>query len=182
MDYVGRMIAQADIIRLGTGRWLMPLLAAMSADGGARFAVLARQLPVSRSVLSRSLDQLQKEAWLVRNPGHGHPLRPEYLLTERGRAIAAWCARVMEERRRLGLEADQLGRWSLPLVHGLGPDWKRFSSLEAELRPITPRALSLTLKQGLGVGLVRRRLEQSFPPLPLYGLTGRGRSLAGALL
>jgi DNA-binding HxlR family transcriptional regulator len=181
MGYVGAMIARADMIRLGSGRWLMPLLAEMSGEGGARFAVLARRLPVSRSMLSRSLDLLESHGWLVRNPGHGHPLRPEYLLTDAGRPIAAWCARVMEERRRLGIETNQLGRWSLPLVHGLGERWKRFSSIEADLSPITPRALSLTLKQGLGAGLLDRRLEQSFPPLSLYGLTDRGRSLAGAL-
>lgn len=174
------MIARSDMMRLGSGRWLMPLLAEMEADGGARFAVLARRLPVSRSMLSRSLDQLEGEGWLIRNPGHGHPLRPEYVMTGSGRPIAAWCARVMAERRRLGIETNQMGRWSLPLIHDLGRQWMRFSSLETGLSPITPRALSMTLKQGLGVGLIERRLEQSFPPLPLYGLSVRGRELAAA--
>ena len=175
------MIAQEDMIRLGAGRWLMPLLAAMAEqEGGARFAVLARRLAASRSVLSRGLDSLEEEGWVSRNPGHGHPLRPEYLLTEAGRPIAAWCARVMEERERLGLETGDLGRWSLPLLHRLDPGRKRFSRLQAELRPITPRALSLTLKHGLAADLVERRLEESFPPLALYSLTPRGRRLAGA--
>ncbi len=169
-------------MRLGAGRWLMPLLAAMDELGGAvRFAVLARRLPVSRSMLSSGLDNLAEEGWVSRNPGHGHPLRPEYLLTEAGRPIAAWCARVMAEREGLGLEAGDLGRWSLPLLHRLDPGRKRFSRLQAELRPITPRALSLTLKQGLAVDLVERRLEETFPPLPLYSLTARGRRLAGVL-
>jgi DNA-binding HxlR family transcriptional regulator len=34
----------------------------------------------------------------------------------------------------------------------------------------------------IGHDLVRRRLEDRFPPLPLYGLTGRGQDLAGALM
>lgn len=175
------MIRPEDIRRLSAGRWFIPLLAFMSEEGGARFGVLLRQLGVSRSVLSRHVDALEEAGWLGRNPGHGHPLRPEYLLTEAGRPIAAWCERVMEERRRLGLERDGLGRWSLPLILGLEPDWKRFSTLQAELAPVTPRALSLTLKQMLAVKLVERRLENRFPPLPLYGLSGAGRSFASAL-
>jgi DNA-binding HxlR family transcriptional regulator len=66
------------------------------------------------------------------------------------------------------------------LIH-LEDGWKRFSMLEAELKPISPRSLSLTLKQGLESRLVRRRLEDVFPPLPLYGLTPRGEDFAAAL-
>lgn len=176
------MIARSDLQALCASRWFIPLLAAMDElGGGARFSVLARLLGISRSALVRCLEALETRGWLERNPGHGHPLRPEYLLTREGRPIAAWCFRVMKQRRRLGLEADMLGRWSLPLVLGLGPDWKRFSALETELAPISPRSLSLTLKQGMGTRLVKRRLENVFPPLPLYGLTGRGRDLAAAL-
>lgn len=160
----------------------MPLLAFMSREGGARFGVLVRQLGVSRSMLSRQIDALEKAGWLCRNPGHGHPLRPEYLLTESGRPVAAWCEQVMAQRRRLGLEPDALGRWSLPLVVDLDRSWKRFSTLQAGLSPITPRALSMTLKQMLDIRLVERRLEDHFPPVPLYGLSGRGRDLARALL
>lgn len=172
------MVSPDDIRRLSSGRWFIPLLALMSREGGARFGVLARRLGVSRSVLSRHLDALETAGWLDRCPGHGHPLRPEYLLTAPGRAVAAWCEGVMEQRRRLGLEPDELGRWSLPLLLSLDRSWKRFSTLQAELRPVTPRALSLTLKQMLEVRLVDRRLEDRFPPLALYGLTLRGQGFA----
>ena len=70
-------------------------------------------------MLSAVLGQLLRKGWLMRNPGHGHPLRPEYVLTEAGRPVGAWCERVMEERRHLGLEADRLGRWS-PASTGAG--------------------------------------------------------------
>ena len=59
--------------------------------------------------------------------------------------------------------------------------WERFSWLEAQLSPISPRSLSLALKQLLDLGLADRRLEESFPPRPLYGLTGRGQRLARAM-
>jgi DNA-binding HxlR family transcriptional regulator len=175
------MIAQTDLVRLSASRWHMPVLAAMDESGEARFGVLVRRLGISRSALSRCLDSLETLGWLCRNPGHGHPLRPEYLLTRAGRPIAAWSARVMLERTRLGLSGPDLGRWSLPLLLRLESGWKRFSNIETELHPISPRSLSLTLKQGLESGLVARRLEDVFPPLPLYGLTGRGRDFAAAL-
>jgi DNA-binding HxlR family transcriptional regulator len=103
------------------------------------------------------------------------------VLTEAGRPVAAWCERVMTERRHLGLERSDLGRWSLPLVGRLDRRWERFSWLEAQLSPISPRSLSLALKQLLDVRLAERRLEDAFPPRPLYGLTGRGQRLARAM-
>lgn len=175
------MIAPDTLRLLSLGRWFVPVLATMSREGGARYAALVGQLGISRSALSNTLAALQQNGWLARNAGHGHPLRSEYVLTQDGRLIAAWCARVMEQRRKLGLEPSEFPRWSLPLVAEMDADWTRFSALRAGLKPITPRALSLTLKQMLSVDLVRRRLEDGFPPQPLYGLTPRGLDLASAM-
>jgi len=132
-------------------------------------------------MLTASLSQLQQAGWVRRNPGHGHPLRPEYLLTETGAPIAAFAERVMAQRQRLALEPDQLPRWSLPLVAGLTGNTARFSALRETLRPVTARALSLTLKQMMATELVDRTLEDRFPPIALYGLTPRGSRLAAAM-
>jgi DNA-binding HxlR family transcriptional regulator len=175
------MLPPDDLRWLVGSRWFVPLLALASREEGVRFAALAERLGISRSMLTGVLDRLLRKGWLGRNPGHGHPLRPEYLLTDAGRPVGAWCERVMEERRRLGLEPHRLGRWSLPLVGRLDRRWKRFSTLQAELGPISPRSLSLGLKQLLEVRLAERRLEDAFPPTPLYGLTDRGRRLARAM-
>ena len=86
----------------------------------------------------------------------------------------------MAQREKLGLEPGQLSRWSLPLVARLGQEQARFSALRNALRPVTPRALSLTLKQMLTVDLVDRALEDEFPPIAIYGLTGRGRGARGS--
>jgi DNA-binding HxlR family transcriptional regulator len=163
-----------DLVRrLSAGRWLIPVLAAMAAAGGSRFSVLERQLQVSKSALSATLARLEAEGWVGRNPGHGHPLRPEYLLTAQGRGVAAWCEQVIGERRALGLEPSALGRWSLPLIGEIGGGWRRFSALQRGLAPISPRALSLELASLRDAALVDRRA-----PGPLYGLTGRGAHLA----
>jgi DNA-binding HxlR family transcriptional regulator len=175
------MLPEEDLRWLIGSRWFVPLLALASGEEGVRFAALVARLGISRSLLTRLLDRLIRKGWLMRNPGHGHPLRPEYVLTAAGRPVGAWCERVIAERLNLGLERNALGRWSLPVLGRLDRRWERFSWLEAELSPISPRSLSLTLKQLLDIRLVDRRLEDSFPPRPLYGLTARGQRLARAM-
>lgn len=175
------MIGEAEFRRLTAGRWLVPLMAHVGALDGSRFATMLARLGLSRSALTASLKQLQEAGWLARNPGHGHPLRPEYVLTQAGVPIAAFCQGVMAQRERLGLGPSQLPRWSLPLIATLGRDRARFSALRTALLPVTPRALSLTLKQMLSVDLVDRALEAEFPPVAIYGLTCKGRALAGAM-
>jgi len=175
------MIDEADLRMLGAGRWLAPLMAHFGAEGGARFAVLLARIGLSRSALAASLTQLQAADWLTRNRGHGHPLRPEYLLTAKGAPIAAFAARLMAQRERLGLEPPQLPRWSLPVILRLDGGPARFSAIRRALPPVTPRALSLTLKQMLATDLIDRALEPDFPPIAIYGLTRRGAGLAGAM-
>lgn len=174
------MIADADLMRLTAGRWLMPLMALVGERQGARFAEML-SLGLPRSTLSASLDQLIEAGWLQRNPGHGHPLRPEYVLTEAGRPIADFSAQVTAARDALGLAPDQLSRWALPAARRLAEAPARFSALRAALAPVTPRALSLALKQMQSASLIDRALEESYPPTAIYALTGRGEMLAEAM-
>jgi DNA-binding HxlR family transcriptional regulator len=166
---------------LEANRWAIPVLALLSREQGSRFAVIARAFGLSHNSLSRCLVHLKDCGWVIPNSGHGHPLRPEYLLSDAGRPVGALCERIEAMRTRLKLGTGDLPRWSLPLVAGLGPDWTRFGEIQARLAPVTPRALSTTLKAVIDEALVQRRLEDRYPPLPLYALTGKGQELAGAL-
>ncbi len=166
--------------KLTASRWFVPTMAMAAEQGGFRVAALLHRLGTSRSMVRRVVDQLVAHGWIAANPGHGHPLRPEYVPTAEGKRIGLWCARVMAVRRRLGLEPQNLGRWSLPVLGSLGAEWRRFSELEQALAPVTPRALSQTLKQLVGHRLVTRRLQESYPPSAIYGATERGRLLASA--
>ena len=53
-------------------------------------------------------------------------------------------------------------------------------TLAERLAPVSPRALSLTLKAALAEALVTRALQDSFPPVAVYALTGRGVRLVEA--
>ncbi len=175
-------IAPLEVLRsLAANRWAVPVMALLSREEGARFAVIARRFGLSHHSLTRCLAHLRAMGWVIPNPGHGHPLRPEYLLSEAGRPVGALAERLASERERLALGAADLPRWSLPVVAGLAPDWSRFGELQARLSPVTPRALSQTLQAMIGRDLVDRRLEDRYPPVALYGLTGRGRDLAAAI-
>ncbi|MGQ0588703.1 MAG: winged helix-turn-helix transcriptional regulator [Sphingosinicella sp.] len=169
-----------DVQDLSAGRWLIPILALLERRQGARFAELLGLGP-SRSMLKRSLRLLIEQELVRPNPGHGHPLRPEYLLTDEGAKLGRWCARVTAAREQLGLGAASLGRWALPILFALASGERRFSTLEAELTPVSPRALSLALKQLLALGLIDRRLADEFPPAAIYSLTARGQRLAEAM-
>ncbi|MEM8695798.1 MAG: winged helix-turn-helix transcriptional regulator [Pseudomonadota bacterium] len=176
------MLSAADMRKLGERRWAVPVLAALAAEGGgARYIVMLNRLGCARSALSSALDQLTTNGWVARNPGHGHPLRPEYILTDKGATVALHAQNISNASANLGLGPATFQRWTLPLAFELRSSPRRFAQLKSELIPATPRALSLTLKQMMTNELVVRDIVEDFPPVPLYGLTERGRELAGAI-
>ena len=168
------------LVQLGSHRWLVPLLADLAAHGGARFVELIHRLGLARDSCARTLDVAQAIGWVRRNPGHGHPLRPEYILTETGRTAAARAATVAEAQRAIGLSPGAATRWGLPLVAGIGAGHDRFNALSRLLAPATPRALSQGLSALGRHGLVAREVLDMRPPASRYDLTPRGRLLAAA--
>ena len=160
------------LIALGSHRWLVPLLADLAGHKGARFVELVHRLGLSRDSCTRTLEAAVRIGWVRRNPGHGHPLRPEYILTEAGAAAAARATTIAEAQAAIGL----------PPVAGIGGGHDRFNALSRLLTPATPRALSQGLT-ALGThGLVRREVIDMRPPASRYELTANGRLLAEACL
>jgi DNA-binding HxlR family transcriptional regulator len=166
---------------IGQSRWTAPLLNLLLDRDGARFAEMLVQLGISRDSLVRTLARLIEHGWVMRNPGYGHPLRPEYLLTAQGRDTALLCRGITEACARLDLAAHSLPRWSLPILTTLEGGWTRFSVLKKELAPVTPRALSLNLKFMMEERLVARREEDLPAPAVCYGLALRGRRFTSYL-
>ena len=170
------------LVQLGAHRWLIPLLADLAAHKGARFVELIHRLGLARDSCARTLESAQAIGWVRRNPGHGHPLRPEYILPDEGAAAAARAATIAQAQSALGLPPGAATRWGLPLVAGIGAGHDRFNALARLLAPATPRALSQGLSALGKHGLVSRELLDMRPPASRYGLTGRGRTLAEACL
>lgn len=156
----------------------MPILADLVRSGGSRFVPLANRLRLSRESLRQTLAALIEAGLVMRNPGYGHPLRPEYVLTARGRRVAPACADVVATLQRLGFEVGGLKKWSIPVLLELARE-RRFAELRESLA-ISPRALALALKELADEGLVERRVHDGFPPWTSYRATARSRPLVRA--
>lgn len=137
---------------------------------------LAHRVGVRRQSLRRTLDALIEAGLVMPNPGYGHPSRPEYVLTEKGRRIAPAAAAVLRALENGGVRDVGLHRWSLPVLSALGGE-RRFSELKASLPNVTPRALAGALKELADAGLVERSVHDAFPPHTSYRSTARGRRI-----
>lgn len=167
--------------RLSLQRWLLPLLADLAAHGGgARFAELLHRLDLPRDSLVRALAEAAAQGWIVRNSGHGHPLRPEYLLTEAGRAVAVRARAIADTQIRLGLTPGSVTRWGLPVVAAIEAGHDRFNMLARTLAPASPRALSQALVALDSHALIDREIIDLRPPASRYRLTDAGVMLARA--
>ncbi len=169
-----------DLIALSRNRWAVALLADLAAHRGARFVELLHRLTLPRDSLVRTLNALGELGWVIRNPGHGHPLRPEYLLTPEGARLAAGAEQIAAAQVRLGLAPGALTRWGMPLVRTIGSSHARFNELAKTLAAATPRAISQGLQTLAGNNLVVRDVVDSYPPATLYRLTQQGLLLADA--
>lgn len=177
LSCVGRTKQIIGIIRLFHRRWAVPVLAELYADKGAKAVTLTNRLGVSRESLRCALDELVANGWVVRNPGYGHPLRPEYLLTKRGAKLAPICLSLMKTLKRIGVQRTALFKWSMPIALALGSDIDRFGELKRNLPGITARSLILGLKEMQSSGLVQRQILDQYPPTSSYSLTAKGRRL-----
>lgn len=173
-------LSLADLVALGRSRWAVPVLADLAAHRGARFVELLHRLALPRDSLVRTLHALNEFGWVMRNPGHGHPLRPEYLLTTEGARVAAGATAIAATQAQLGLAPGSLTRWGMPLVRTIGSGQARFSELARTLTAATPRAISQGLQALAMYDLVNRQVLDSYPPATLYRLTPGGRLLADA--
>ena len=166
----------STLVTLCHHRWSIPVLAEIRRTGGSRFATLLGRLGVAGESLRRTLAYLQDEGLVERNPGYGHPLRPEYVLTAGGRELAPHAADLAAS---LGRHEDvALKKWSLPVLAALDEP-RRFSELRSRL-PATPRALTLALKDLQADGLVRRHVTDEYPPQVRYEATRAAARIAAA--
>jgi DNA-binding HxlR family transcriptional regulator len=181
--------AAAALAGLCGHAWSLRILGILRDRDGARFVELANLTGASHPRLVAALEALIGAGLVARNPGYGHPLRPEYLLTGRGGLVAEPAAKCVAVAARWKNYTELAWRkWPLPILHAIGGEERRFSALRSALPETTPRALSLGLVSLTEAGLVRREIVDGAPPAVLYGVARAGRlmlpplaELAGAL-
>jgi len=78
------------IVKLCSRSWSLTALGLMADGVSGRVSPLAAAAGCGRTSMGASVEHLVDLGLLERNPGHGHPLRPEYRFTEQGAYVADW--------------------------------------------------------------------------------------------
>ena len=151
----------------------MPILSSLHSGVAGRQAQLLAATGASRTAFAQSMEHLIAIGLIERNPGYGHPLRPEFRLTDMG-ARAAEIARKISDVAPME-DQDLLRRsWTLPVLTSLYRP-SHFNDIKRSLPMITDRALSQSLKSMEARDWVCRRVDgDARPPRSLYCAVNTG--------
>ncbi|MEM9667862.1 MAG: winged helix-turn-helix transcriptional regulator [Pseudomonadota bacterium] len=157
----------SSFVKLCSKAWTLPVLACLAEGTPCRVAPIAAKLGAGRTSVSAAFPHLLELRLLQKNPGHGHPLRPEFELTVDGKALSDWAASVL---------ADMPGKdhafirkqWTLPILR-LFHRPRRYCDIRSQLQPITDRALSISLKEMTALNWISRTVDDAHaPPQVIY--------------
>jgi len=158
-------------------KWDIRLLAKLYQDNGSKVITMQSYLGISRGILKSSLKRLLDIGLVIENPGYGHPMRAEYILTSKGETLAPFCVSLLEEGNKRGLTEIFENKWSCPIIIATGEHKRRFNELKNTLAPVTSRALSTNLKFLHEVKCIKREIFYSHPPLFIYSLEKNSRGI-----
>jgi DNA-binding HxlR family transcriptional regulator len=150
-------------------------------ESGSKFVTLHARLGASRDTLSETLSNLIATGLVMKNPGYGHPMRPEYVLTPAGRGVGEACIGAVEVVRESGTLQVALKKWPMIVLIAIGRGVCRFNELKEVLPGITPRALAGALRDLANAGLADRTVTEDYPPSTFYRLTPLGLELFPAM-
>jgi DNA-binding HxlR family transcriptional regulator len=157
-------------------RYSLPVLAELMRGDGCKFITLVRRLECSDRAIRQSLDYLIQIGWVTRNPGYGHPSRPEYVLTESAPdALPIW-----SELQKWDQDVVAFERWPL-IILPLLDSGARFGMLLRSTNGITPRALSIALAKLIDSGLATREIMPGNPPATEYRATPWGEKVVSLI-
>lgn len=157
--------------------WAIPILSNLHAGVAGRQAPLLAATGASRTAFAQSMEHLISIGLLERNPGYGHPLRPEFRLTKLGISAAAIANRIQS----LTADEDQdlLRRsWTLPVLTTIHRP-SHFNDIKRNLPTITDRALSQSLKKLEVRNWVQRNVDEAArPPRAIYSAVNTGELIS----
>ena len=165
------------LVNITSRAWALPILAGLNDGVPGRQAPLLMATGASRTAFAQSIDHLMSTGLLERNPGHGHPLRPEFRLTPPGKVAAELASRI---QRLSGDENQDLLRrsWTVPVLATLGRP-SQFTEIKRRLMTISDRALSQSLQSMEERLWVRRSVDEAArPPKPIYSTIYTGAMIS----
>lgn len=166
------------LVKLMERAWALDILAVLNAGVPARQAPLIAATGAGRTAFGQSLEHLIALGVLERNPGHGHPLRPEFRLTATGARLAPMADAILDTVPGAGEQALLRRRWTVPVL-AVAHTPRRFSDLKAGLGKITDRALSQSVDHLQDRGWIIRDVDPTSRPLrPWYHAANDGRRIS----
>ncbi|MEQ8745595.1 winged helix-turn-helix transcriptional regulator [Pyruvatibacter sp.] len=169
------------LVNITSKAWSLKILACLDAGVPGRQALLVAAIGASRSSFTSSLNHLVQLGMLERNPGHGHPLRPEFRLTATGKKAAAMAGRIVKAVPDDNAFAVVRRSWSVPVL-ALTTTPKRFTAIKSGLTPITDRALSRSLVVLEETNWLKRDIDLfRRAPVPVYHAVNTGQEISQAV-
>ena len=162
------------LVKLTSRAWSLKILALLDQGVPGRQAPLLAATSASRTSFAASLEHVVELGLLERNPGHGHPLRPEFRLTVKGVEAAKIASKIVSAVPDDDGFALLRRSWTIPVL-ALTERPQRFSVIKSDLVTITDRALSGTLHQLEARAWLRRDIDTSSrTPFPTYLAVNQG--------
>ena len=162
------------LVNITSRAWSLAILAELSRGTPGRQAALMTATGAGRTAFAQSLAHLIELGLIVRNPGHGHPLRPEYLLSEQGKAIATTAEKIYGKGKEDGARSLLRRTWTVPILAVTAVPVS-FSDIKRRLPPVTDRALSQSLISLQGAEWMNRAIDAEMrPPRASYQACGAG--------
>ena len=169
------------LVKVTSRAWSLNILALMHSGTPGRQAPLLSASGASRTAFTQSLIHLVNLGLLERNPGHGHPLRPEYRLTPKGAEIAVIAEKIKIVAPHKIQSAILRRAWTVPVL-AVSQKPLYFSEIKNELVSVTDRALSKSLQQLQENHWIRREVDTTkSPPRPLYQAANVGIEICQAV-
>lgn len=169
------------IIKVTSRAWSLEILSLMFDGTAGRQAPLLAASGASRTAFTQSLLHLLALKMLERNPGHGHPLRPEYRLTPEGAEVAAMANKIKILTSLPSQNAIIRRAWIIPVL-AVSQKPRYFSEIKSDLSSVTDRALSQTLQQLQTNDWLKRDIDiAQRPPRPLYQASNIGIEISQAI-
>ena len=158
-------------------RWTVPILQSLWENKGSKYVTLIKALGGSPGAIRATLKDLLRRDWVMKNPGYGHPMRPEYVLTGKGALVASRCHFLMGALEDARLSEAHRSKWAVSVLYCVGEQEQRFSKIKTRLTLVTDRSLVLCLKALCKSGAVERRVEDTFPPSVVYSISRRAKGI-----
>ncbi len=169
------------IVKITSRAWSLEILAMIHSGVPGRQAPLLSSIGANRTAFAKSLVHLVNLGLLERNPGHGHPLRPEYRLTLEGAKIAKVAGNIVDIVPSDEEFALLRRTWTIPVLTVIHTP-RRFTEIKSELFSITDRALSKSLDQLQELKWLRREIDiEVRPPRPSYQAVNAGFKICQAV-